>query len=156
MVRSEREISDPAEIEGILRSGRYATMSLCDGDEPYLVTMNYGYDPKERAMYFHCAKSGRKLDIIRKNPHACVTVIKDRGYMHGKCDHAYSSVVIHGSIKIVEGTVDKIAALGIMIDHLEEDPAPVKERMLQKQKRVEEAVVVLRLDIEEIHGRSGN
>jgi nitroimidazol reductase NimA-like FMN-containing flavoprotein (pyridoxamine 5'-phosphate oxidase superfamily) len=63
-------------------------------------------------------------------------------------------VVLHGSIRTVTDEADKIGALGMMIDHLEEDPAPVKERLLAKRKRIEEAEI-LRLDIEEVHGRSG-
>jgi len=153
MLRSEKEITDPAIIERILKNGRYATIALCDGDDPYVITLSYGYTPTEKALYFHTAKKGRKLDIIAKNPRACATVIEDRGYLQGKCDHSYSSVVIHGSIRSVTDEAEKIRALGMMIDHLESDPAPVKARLLAKRTRIEEAGI-LRLDIEEVHGRS--
>ncbi len=154
MLRSEKMITDPAGIERILKAGRYATIALCDVDDPYVITLSYGYAPSEKALFFHTAKKGRKLDIIAKNPRACATVVEDRGYIQGKCDHSYSSVVIHGSIRSVTDEAEKIRALSIMIDHLESDPAPVKERLLAKRKRIEEAEI-LRLDIEEVHGRSG-
>lgn len=154
MLRSEKEISDPSAIERILINGKYASMALCDGDDPYIITLSYGYSPTEKVLYFHTAKKGRKLDIIAKNPRACATIIQDRGYLQGKCNHAYSSLVIHGSIRPVTDESEKIRALGLMIDHLEEDPGPVKERLLAKRKRIEEAEI-LRLDIEEVHGRSG-
>jgi nitroimidazol reductase NimA-like FMN-containing flavoprotein (pyridoxamine 5'-phosphate oxidase superfamily) len=154
MLRSEKEITDPAMIERILKAGRYASIALCDGEDPYVITLSYGYAPAEKALFFHTAKKGRKLDIIAKNPRACATVIEDRGYIQGKCNHAYSSVIVHGSIRSVTDEAEKIRALGIMIDHLESDPAPVKERLLAKRKRIEEAEI-LRLDIEEVHGRSG-
>lgn len=34
------------------------------------------------ALYFHCAKQGRKLDLLRKNPRVCVTFV-------GKSEPAY-------------------------------------------------------------------
>lgn len=154
MLRSEKEITDPVAIETILKNGKYASIALCDGDDPYIITLSYGYSPTEKVLYFHTAKKGRKLDIIAKNPRACATVIQDRGYIQGKCNHAYSSLIIHGSIRPVTDEAEKLGALSMMIDHLEGDPGPVKERLLAKRKRIEEAEI-LRLDIEEVHGRSG-
>lgn len=155
MLRSDREIEDASEMERILKTGRYASIALCDMGEPYVITLSYGYDQKGRAMFFHTAKKGRKLDIIAMNPRACATVIEDHGYIPGKCDHAYSSVVVHGSIHRVLAVEEKLRALGIMIDHLEADPVPVKERLMAKKKRIEEDTEVLRFDIEEAHGRKG-
>gem|GEM_PF-6349396 len=43
MRRSERAITDPAELESILREALVCRMGLCDGEVPYVVPMNYGY-----------------------------------------------------------------------------------------------------------------
>ena len=42
--RPNREMVDNSEITTILKSGKYATISLCRGNEPYIVTLSYGYD----------------------------------------------------------------------------------------------------------------
>ncbi len=156
MLRVDKEMKDPSEVERVLRSGRYATIGLCDGSEPYVITLSYGYDGAGRTLFFHTAKEGRKLDIIARNPRACATVISDRGYVQGKCDHAYSSVVLHGRMSRVEDLDGKLKALGTMIDHLDDDPARAKERLLAKRERVEGSTVVLRFDIEDVHGRSSS
>jgi nitroimidazol reductase NimA-like FMN-containing flavoprotein (pyridoxamine 5'-phosphate oxidase superfamily) len=62
--RSEREIKDQSELRSILKNGRYATIGLSKADEPYVVTLSYGYDPDENVLFFHCAKERRKLGII--------------------------------------------------------------------------------------------
>ncbi|MGC9521659.1 MAG: pyridoxamine 5'-phosphate oxidase family protein [Anaerolineae bacterium] len=98
MHKSEREITDPEIIEAVLRQGKYATLALARDGEPYAVTLNYGYDPASRALYFHTATEGLKLRFIEENPAVCGTVVEDRGYVQGKCAHAYRSVVFWGGI----------------------------------------------------------
>ena len=43
---------------------------MIDGDEPYVVPMNYGYtlEDGELCIYLHGATVGRKIDIMKKNP----------------------------------------------------------------------------------------
>ena len=44
-------------------------MYLVDGDRPYIVAMSHGHG--ERKLHFHCAREGRKLEIIENNPRTC-------------------------------------------------------------------------------------
>ena len=44
MQKEEREIIDVAVIEALLSEGVYATLAFARGSEPYLATLNYGYD----------------------------------------------------------------------------------------------------------------
>ena len=53
--RSEKEITDPAEILDVIAAGKHMTLAMCRESEPYLATVNYGYDSDEEAFYFHCA-----------------------------------------------------------------------------------------------------
>ena len=71
MTRRELEITDRNEIIEILDKCSYLHLGLCDGDEPYVVPMNYGYTMDENGklnFYLHGAVWGKKLDIMRKNP----------------------------------------------------------------------------------------
>ena len=151
----EREITDPGEVWAVIERGKYATLALCRGDEPYVVTLNYGIDHSTRALYFHCALKGLKLDFIEDNPRACATVIEDRGYLMSKCSHAYTSAVFWGRMTVVTEAAEKLRALTVMIDHLEDDPRGVKERLLAKEN-ITDGVGILRLDIETITGKKGH
>jgi hypothetical protein len=152
--RNEREIADPAALRDLVSTGRYAAVALCRDGEPYVVTMNYGYDPGRGALYFHCAVEGLKLEFIRANPRACATVVHDRGYIHGECDHAYRSVVLRGPISVIEDEAERVHGLGVLIDHQEDAPGPVRERTMPGGA-IERPVGMLRLDIEEMTGKEG-
>jgi nitroimidazol reductase NimA-like FMN-containing flavoprotein (pyridoxamine 5'-phosphate oxidase superfamily) len=127
---------------------------MCRENEPYIATLNYGYDKEGNALYFHCALEGLKLDFIRRNPSVCATVIEDRGYKMGECDHVYRSVVLRGKIHVVEDLQEKKHALDVMVNHLEDEPEKIKQRSL-KSDEVYRQVGILRLDIEEIIGKQG-
>ena len=155
MQNRERELTDMGEVWAVIERGKYATLSLCRGNEPYVVTLNYGLDPQSKALYFHCALKGLKLEFVRENSRACGTVIVDRGYLMSKCSHAYTSVVFWGRMTIITDAEEKRHALAVMIDHLEDDPDAVKERLLKKEG-VTDGVGILKLNIETVSGKKGN
>jgi uncharacterized protein len=152
--KAEREIKEQSEIASILLDGKYATLAFARQGEPYLVTLNYGYAPEQQVLYFHSAIEGLKLEFIRENSLVCGTVVVDKGYCQGKCTHAYRSVVFWGRIELMEGAAEKAEGLGVMIDHLEDDPVPVRQRFLSHPERLTH-VAVLKLTIEEITGKGG-
>ncbi|MCP4726697.1 MAG: flavin-nucleotide-binding protein, partial [bacterium] len=133
MNKQEREIKDQDEIYDIIEKGLYAIVSMCRENDPYIVTMNYGYDRERNSLYFHCAQKGLKLDYIKDNPRVCATVIDDRGYLMDKCSHAYRSAVFWGSMHYIEELEEKIHAMEIMLYHLEDNPDKVRARLLKKE-----------------------
>ena len=58
--RTEREITDKKEIDRIINDQLFMTLAMCRDGLPYLVTLNYGYDPQASCLYFHCARAGKK------------------------------------------------------------------------------------------------
>jgi len=119
MRRHDREITDPSSIDEILSAGRFATIALCDGTEPYVVTLSCGYDAVRKRLCFHVATAGRKLDIIARNPRACATIIDDLGYKHGECAHPFRSVVLNGTMRLVEDPDDVRVGMRSLIGQLE-------------------------------------
>jgi uncharacterized protein len=117
--RHDLQITDPAEIDRILLSAKYATVALADGSQPYVVTLSCGYDSVRRRLCFHVAPDGRKLDLIARNPLACVTVIADLGYKEGECAHPYESVVMFGRMRVLDDPDDVRAAMRTLVAQLE-------------------------------------
>ena len=155
MNKAEREIADPAEMIGILSRGKYATIGLCKGEAPYVVTLSYGYDPERRALYFHTARRGLKLDFLRANPNACGTVIEDLGYVTDKCSHKYRSVVFYGRMSIVPVTEERLHGLEVMARQLEDNVSRRVDKLARLPDSDWERVEILRLDIEEMTGKKG-
>lgn len=122
MRRSDREITDADRIESILLRGRYMTFALVDGQEPYAVTLSYGYDAPSKRLYFHVAHEGHKLDVIAGNPRACGSIVLDGGYSQGECEHPFESAVLRGAFRVVEDEAEKAHAIRALVAHLESDP----------------------------------
>ncbi len=150
--KKEREITDMGEIRRILHDGKYATIAMCRDNEPYVVTLSYGYDEAMNALYMHCGNQGLKLDFIEANPNVCATVIEDRGYFVNECSHHYKSVVFWGRVSIVKSLEEKIHGLTVMIDQLAERPEPRKEKV-SKYKEEFDGFKILRLDVGDITGK---
>lgn len=122
MRRSDREVKDSLSIESLIRKCDVCRLGLADGNIPYIVTMNFGYSPGVPGrLWFHCAKEGRKIDMIRKNSYACFEMDTDHQLITGKeaCDFTmnYSSVVGYGNIEIIEDDTTKTEGLNIIMSH---------------------------------------
>lgn len=121
MTKREREVTDLAEITEILDKSKVVHMGLCDGDQPYVVPMNYGYlmEDGELTLYVHGAKTGYKYDLIRKNPKVSFEMDCDVAPFEGKvaCQYGttYSSIMGKGRAEIVEDVQEKMRALTILM-----------------------------------------
>jgi uncharacterized protein len=152
--RPDRELTNPREIIEILKNGKFTTISMCRNNEPYVVTLSYGYDAAENALYFHCSPQGLKLDFLTANPQVCATVIEDGGYVETKCEHNFRSVVFWGNMQCVTDMEQKKHGMEVLLRHLEPDNAVVVEK-LTKTENYYSRMELLKLEITEIHGKAG-
>jgi len=152
--RPEKAMASEADLLEVILGQKHMTLALCRSNEPYLATVNYGYDPAERCFYFHCAARGKKVDFLRANPTVWGQVLDDRGYLPGRCDHTYRTVQFRGQAEFVEDLDDKRRALTLMIERLEPDPEPVKARLLAEE-RVRQ-VTIVRVRVLEMTGKHGS
>ncbi len=152
--KKEREITDKDEIRRILHEGKYAAIAMCRNNEPYVVTMSYGFDEPKNALYFHCANIGLKLDFLAVNENVCGTVVEDGGYVVNECSHRYNSAVFWGKMSVVESLEEKIHGLAAMVDQLEERPGRRKDEIAGYKDEFDD-FKVLRLDIQDITAKHG-
>lgn len=152
--RQDRQINNENELSEILLKGKYTVISMCRKNEPYIVTLSYGYDKSQNALYLHTGLEGLKIDFIKYNPNVCATIIDDRGYIMGECGHEYCSVVINGKISFVQNIEEKKRGMEVILNHLENTPSVVKEKALKNEK-VYTNIAVLRMDIINIIGKKG-
>ena len=119
MRRKEKEIINKKEIEDILQEAQICRVAFCENNTPYIVPMNFGY--KDNCLYFHCAKTGKKIDILKKNNNVCFEVdikydIKNTGV---PCHWStkYTSVIGFGKGFFIEDLKEKQQALHIIVNH---------------------------------------
>ena len=152
--RSDKELKDPKEIEDVLEKVRIMTVACCLKDEPYLFTVDFAWDSQARRLWFHCAPEGRKMNILQANPRVCVTVVEDRGYIQGECDHAYRSLIIEGRAHIITAMSEKRRALELLARKHEPDPESVLARFAGNDESVRK-VGIVRISVEQITGKQG-
>jgi uncharacterized protein len=154
MRRQDRQINDENELSEILSNGKYIVISMCRENEPYIVSLSYGYDKTNNVLFMHTGLKGLKIDFITCNPNVCATIIDDGGYIMGDCSHKYRSIVIDGKISIVENLEEKKYGMDVILNHLEETPSVIKERAL-KNENMYNNIAILRLDITSLTGKRG-
>ncbi len=121
MTRRERQVTDMSEIISILDKSKIAHIGLVDGDEPYVVPMNYGYimNDGKLTLYLHGAKRGKKIDIIQKNPkvffEAECDMLPFEGEVACKYGMAYSSIMGKGIAVIVDDVEEKKLGLSAVM-----------------------------------------
>jgi nitroimidazol reductase NimA-like FMN-containing flavoprotein (pyridoxamine 5'-phosphate oxidase superfamily) len=149
--RKEKEIKDSAEMKAVLAEAKYVTIAMCRNDEPYIVTLSHGYDEKKNAIYFHCARAGKKIEILSANNLVWGQAIIDRGYVDGHCDHLFSSVQFRGKVSFIEDEAEKRHALEIVIRQLASEPDKVMSTKVTAASVAE--VHIGRIDVDFLSGK---
>lgn len=148
MTRREREVTDIDEIIKILDKAKVLHLGLVDGDEAYVVPMNYGYTmiDGKLTLYLHGAKRGRKLDLMRANPKVFFEMDCDIEPFEGDiaCRYGitYSSIMGRGIAEIVEDVEEKKKALSVLMK------TQTKKDFVFEDKMVA-FVSVIRIDVSE-------
>lgn len=117
MRRSEREITDREAVNALLRRETVLYLAMVDDGAPYVVPLSYGYDGE--ALYLHSAQTGRKLEVLRRNPRVCFAVGVDRELRTGEVSCSwgfrYRSVVGEGVVTILEDEAEKRRGLDVLM-----------------------------------------
>ena len=152
--RTEKSMDGQNEIEKVLASVRIMTVACCLENEPYLFTVDFAWDSQARELWFHCATEGRKIKILQGNPRVCITVVEDRGYLDGECDHAYRSLILEGKAQIVTDLSEKRRALELLARKHERQPEAVLARLTGNDEDVQK-VGMVRVSVDSISGKQG-
>jgi len=150
MRRKDKEITDIRQMEDILNKGKFCHVAMASGDEPYLITVNYGY--KNDCLYFHSAPDGQKIEMIRKNPNVCFMIYSDEQLVSGEnpCKDwsmKYRSVIGYGKATILKNPLEKTKGLNILMEHYsKKGPFEFSEKNL-------EDTTVIKINIEKISGK---
>jgi nitroimidazol reductase NimA-like FMN-containing flavoprotein (pyridoxamine 5'-phosphate oxidase superfamily) len=150
MRKKDHEITDPSEMEQILKRGEIITVAMCRGDQPYVLPFNYGF--LNGLIYIHSSRKGFKLEVLAQNPKVSFNVLTDVQPLPADqpkdCSVAYSSVVGFGRVRMVEDPVEKLAALeAIMVQYYPKNDA------WQYPDKVVAACTVWCIEIEHFTGK---
>jgi hypothetical protein len=143
----EEEIRSMDELLDIIRSQKLLTIAMSENEDPYLATLDFGFDESRPCFYFHTSASGRKVSILRKNPKVFGQVHEDRGFVKDACDHSFRLVQFRGIVSFPTDPEEIEKGLTSILSHLGSDPDPIVRGDMVK------GTIVGRIDILEISGR---
>ena len=120
MRRSDREVTDFAEIVDILRRADTMRVGLHARPYPYVVPLSFGFEILDGRiiLYFHGAADGFKHDMIRENPFVCVET--DIFHRYAKTPTSitaeYESFIGFGKAGRATGE-EAVRGMALLLDH---------------------------------------
>lgn len=123
MRRKDREVTDQERIEDIIRRCNCCRIGFYDNGEVYIVPLNFGYEKKDDTyvFYFHGAKEGRKLELMKKNPDVGFEMDTDCTISTAEiaCNYSayFHSIIGNGILSIVSETEEKKFGLSLLMEH---------------------------------------
>jgi nitroimidazol reductase NimA-like FMN-containing flavoprotein (pyridoxamine 5'-phosphate oxidase superfamily) len=152
MRRSDREITDLNEIYEVMKQCDVCNIAFYQENYPYIVPLNFGvaFESGTFRLYFHAAKEGTKLELMKKNNHVAFSM--DHGHNlvmgdNGTCTMEYESVCGNGILNFLPEE-KKVMALDSIMGHYR-----AGEEHMHYPEQVMKMTEVLELTVNEITGK---
>lgn len=149
-MRRKKQVLSTEECEIILQQGTSGVLAVAgDDDYPYAVPMSYVLC--ENKIYFHCAKSGHKLDAIARNEKVSFCVIGQDHVIPEEYTTHYKSVIVFGKIRILEDDTEKRTAMEkLAVKYAPNDTEANRQKEIEKDWK---PLCVLEMSIDHMSGK---
>ena len=149
-MRRSRQTMPQEECAAVLGRGSHGVLALAgDGDYPYAVPISYVYT--NRKLYFHCAKSGHKLDALQRNPKASFCVVDQDQIVPAEYTTYFRSVIVFGQLRVMEEGPEKRAAVEkLAVKYAPEDTDAHREAVIDREWG---ALCVLEMRVDHMTGK---
>ena len=148
MRRKEKEIAGIGEIESIICKSQVCRLGMVDEGLPYIVPLCFGY--RNNMLYFHSAKEGRKIEILKRNNQVCFEFDIDTQIHADKTACAwgmnYRSVIGYGTATLINDPVEKRKALDIIMSQYTDGEFIYPDKNLNK-------ALVIKVEISSMTGK---
>ena len=131
-MRRGRQALPKEMCEAVLSRGSHGVLALA-GDEgyPYAVPISYVYEGGK--LYFHCARSGHKLDAIARCPKASFCVVDQDQVVPQEYTTYFRSVIAFGTIRVLTDDGEKRRAIeALAVKYAPEDSPEGRARYIEK------------------------
>ena len=152
MRRKDREITEQAELREILEKADVCRIALSSDEGPYIVPLNFGFEwDGALTLYFHCARAGRKLDLMRRDGRVGFELDVDHQLRQDgppcKWGMAFGSLIGTGRLSEVTDEEVRRRGLDAIMRHYGYEGSP------SYNPATFQSTAVLRLDVEKITGK---
>ncbi|MEL7610522.1 MAG: pyridoxamine 5'-phosphate oxidase family protein [Bacillota bacterium] len=109
-MRRKKQALSLEESISVLKNGTSGVLAVSGDDGyPYAVPLSYVY--RDSKIFFHCAKSGHKLDAVARNPKVSFCVIDRDDVVPEEHTTYFRSVIAFGTARVLEDEDEKRDAL---------------------------------------------
>lgn len=149
-LRRKRQELSLGECIDILSKGTSGVLALLgDNNYPYAIPISYVYDNSK--LYFHGAKSGHKIDAIKRHDKASFCVINQDEIIPKEYTTYFRSVIAFGKIRIMEDDTEvKKAIQALAIKYFPNDSETERQTAINREWK---ALCMIELSIEHISGK---
>ncbi len=138
---------------GLIDRCTHGVLALSTGEPaPYCLPLSFARVGED--LYFHCAREGRKIDLLHRFPQVCVTFVgDDRPTFVSPAMYStyFRSVIVTGTASEVDDLSEKTEALRALCQKL------IPEHMSGFEQAIERslsATAVWKIHMEEITGKA--
>lgn len=148
-MRRKRQELSREDTAAILERRTSGVLALAEeGGFPYAVPLSYVYTGDK--LYFHCAKSGHKLDAIRREPKASFCVTAQDKVVPEEYTTYFRSVIAFGTIRVLEGEEMRPAIERLALKY---SPLESEESRREEIEKTWKALCILELEVEHLTGK---
>lgn len=148
-MRRKEKLMNRDAVEKFICENNVLRLGLSVDDQPYIVPLNYGY--KDGSFYIHCAKEGKKLEMLASNSKVCVEIDGHHELVEGDnaCSYTmkFTSVIGFGKANVLTEKEDVRRGLDILMANFSDMSFTYNDKALER-------VVIIKVDIDEITGKS--
>lgn len=149
-MRRKKQILTTEECRQILQAATSGVLAV-DGEHGYPYAVPLSYVLSGDKIYFHCARSGHKLDAIARNEKASFCVIGQDRVAPERFTTDYRSVIVFGKVRILEDDAEKERAIReLCIRYAPESTAADMQEEIDRHWR---SLCMLELSIDHMSGK---
>ena len=149
-MRRKRQELSREDTAAILERRASGVLALAEeGGFPYAVPLSYVYTGDK--LYFHCAKSGHKLDAIQQNGKVSFCVIDQDKIVPEKYTSYFRSVIAFGRVEVIKDEKEKRTAIEkLAVKYAPEDTAVGRKNAIEREWL---PLCMLKMSIDHITGK---
>ena len=149
-MRRKDQVLSREECLAVLDRGTSGVLAV-HGDDgyPYAVPLSYAYE--DGKLWFHCARTGHKLDAILRDPKVTFCVVDRDQVVPLEYTTYFRSVILFGKARVLEDSPEVLAALEkLALRYAPEDSEAHREAILEKELP---ALVAIEVTMEHLSGK---
>ena len=146
MRRTDRQVTDPAEIAQIMSRAEVLRLAINTDTVPYILPVNFGMEPDGMTLYIHGAMTGTKYKLIEKDNRVSFEVECNHGIILDEgthdCSFDYESVIGWGYLDELTDETQKRYALNRIMAQYHQEEFPYSDKPIPRTR-------ILRLRVQE-------